>query len=203
MQTEFFFRHGIVECFGMMLLGMALLKLGVLTGASPNRVYLALMVVGYTIGLSVNVSEIRQLEGADFAPEALMNVLLTYDLGRVPMTLGHLGLIGLICRAPRLAGASRVFAAVGQMALTNYLTQSLICLLLFTGAGLALYGQFARHELYYIVVAIWVVQLIWSPLWLRHFRYGPAEWLWRSATYWRWQPLRRAAAPAPQLSAPT
>jgi uncharacterized protein len=203
MQTEFFFRHGIVECFGMMLLGMALLKLGVLTGASPNRVYLALMVVGYTIGLSVNVSEIRQLEGADFAPEALMNVLLTYDLGRVPMTLGHLGLIGLICRAPWLAGASRVFAAVGQMALTNYLTQSLICLLLFTGAGLALYGQFARHELYYIVIAIWMVQLIWSPLWLRHFRYGPAEWLWRSATYWRWQPLRRAAAPTSELSAPT
>lgn len=203
MQTEFFFRHGIVECFGMMLLGMALLKLGVLTGASPSRVYLAMIVVGYTIGLSVNVSEIRQLEGADFSPEALMNVLLTYDLGRVPMTLGHLGLIGLIGRAPWLASASRVFGAVGQMALTNYLTQSLFGLLIFTGAGLALYGQLARHELYYIVAAIWVVQLIWSPLWLRHFRYGPAEWLWRSATYWRWQPLRRAAAPASQLSAPT
>lgn len=203
MQTEFFFRHGIVECFGMMLLGMALLKLGVLTGASSTRVYLAMVVIGYTIGLTVNVSEVRQLESAVFAPEALMNALLTYDLGRVPMTLGHLGLIALICQAPWLDNVSRVFAAVGQMALTNYLTQSLICLLIFTGAGLARYGQLARHELYYVVVAIWVVQLIWSPLWLRHFRYGPAEWLWRSATYWRWQPLRRAAAPTPQVSAPT
>jgi len=203
MQTEFFFRHGIVECFGMMLLGMALLKLGVLTGASSNRVYVAMVVIGYTIGLTVNVSEVRQLESAAFAPEALMNVLLTYDLGRIPMTLGHLGLIALVCQTPWLENVSRVFAAVGQMALTNYLTQSLICLLIFTGAGLAWYGQLARHELYYVVVAIWIVQLVWSPLWLRHFRYGPAEWLWRSATYWRWQPLRRVAATPPQVSAST
>ncbi|MFC4309735.1 DUF418 domain-containing protein [Steroidobacter flavus] len=203
MQTEFFFRHGIVECFGMMLLGMALLKLGVLTGASSTHTYLMMIVVGYAIGLTVNVAEIRQLESANFSPQALMNVLLTYDLGRIPMTLGHVGLIALLCRIPWLTNASRVFAAVGQMALTNYLTQSLFGLLLFTGAGLALYGQLARHELYYVVIAIWVVQLIWSPLWLRHFRYGPAEWLWRSATYWRWQPLRRASASTTQVSAPT
>jgi uncharacterized protein len=203
MQTEFFFRHGIVECFGMMLLGMALLKLGVLTGASSTRTYLTMIVIGYAIGLTVNVSEIRQLESADFSPEALMNVLLTYDVGRIPMTLGHLGLIAIVCRTPWLTNASRVFAAVGQMALTNYLMQSLLCLLIFTGAGFALYGQLARHELYYVVIAIWAIQLICSPLWLRHFRYGPAEWLWRSATYWRWQPLRRASASASQVSAPT
>jgi uncharacterized protein len=203
MQTEFFFRHGIVECFGMMLLGMALLKLGVLTGASSTRTYLAMIVIGYTIGLIVNVAEVRHLEGADFSPQALMDVLLTYDLGRIPMTIGHLGLIALLCRTPWLTNASRVFAAVGQMALTNYLTQSLLCLLIFTGAGLALYGQLARHELYFVVIAIWAIQLIWSPLWLQHFRYGPAEWLWRSATYWRWQPLRRAPAATTQVSAPT
>lgn len=190
MQSVFFFRHGIVECFGMMLLGMALLKWGVLTGASSNRTYLLMIVVGYTLGLIVNAAEVRELEGGGFSPEAMMNALLTYDLGRIPMTLGHLGLIAIICRTPWLANASRVFAAVGQMALTNYLTQSLLCLLIFTGAGLAWYGQLARHELYYIVAVIWVLQLIWSPLWLRHFRYGPAEWLWRSLTYWRLQPMR-------------
>ncbi|WP_116808382.1 DUF418 domain-containing protein [Steroidobacter cummioxidans] len=191
MQTVYFFRHGIVECFGMMLLGMALLKWGVLRGATSTRVYLTLMIVGYAIGLSVRAFEIRALEDAGFAAEAQINALLTYDLGRVPMTLGHLGLIAILCRTAWFANASRVLAAVGQMALTNYLTQSLICLLIFTGAGLAWYGQLARHELYYVVAAIWVLQLIWSPLWLRHFRYGPAEWLWRSLTYWRVQPIRR------------
>jgi len=198
MQTVFFFRHGIVECFGMMLLGMALLKSGVLTGARPTRVYLAMIVVGYTIGLCVNVAEMRELESGGFSPEAMMNALLTYDLGRIPMTLGHLGLIAIMCRTPWLTNASRVLAAVGQMALTNYLTQSLLCLLIFTGAGLAWYGQLARHELYYVVAVIWMLQLIWSPLWLRHFRYGPAEWVWRSLTYWRLQPVRRAAAATAQ-----
>ncbi len=203
MQSVFFLRHGFLECFGMMLLGMALLKSGVLTGARSTRMYVAMIVVGYTIGLTVNVSEVRHLEAANFSPNAMMDVLLTYDLGRVPMTLGHLGAIAILCRTPWLANVSRVFAAAGRMALTNYLAQSLICLLIFTGAGLALYGQLARHELYYIVIAIWAMQLIWSPLWLQHFRYGPAEWLWRSATYWRWQPLRRLSAPVSQISAPT
>lgn len=203
MQSVYFFRHGIIECFGMMLLGMALLKWGVLSGISSTRVYLAMIVVGYTLGLSVNIFEVRELENAGFAPEAQMNALLTYDLGRIPMTLGHLGLIAIVCRSARFANASRVLARVGQMALTNYLTQSLICLLIFTGAGLAWYGQLARHELYYVVAAIWVVQLIWSPLWLRHFRYGPAEWLWRSLTYWRAQPIRRVGASSSQISAPT
>jgi uncharacterized protein len=60
----------------------------------------------------------------------------------------------------------------------------------FTGAGLALFGHLERHELYYVVVAIWIAQLIWSPLWLRRFRFGPAEWAWRSLTYWKKQPMR-------------
>ena len=109
------------------------------------------------------------------------------------MTLGHVGLIGLLYRTRRCRRRMRTSAAVGQMALTNYLAQSLICMFLFTGAGLALYGQLERHELYYVVAAIWIVQLIWSPLWLRRFRFGPAEWLWRSLTYWQLQPCAASA----------
>ncbi|MDY6946967.1 MAG: DUF418 domain-containing protein [Pseudomonadota bacterium] len=203
MQSEFFFRHGLVECLGMMLLGMALLKLGVLSGRRSTRVYLALVVIGYSIGLGVNVAEMRQLESGQFSPDALLRTYTTYDLGRIPMTLGHLALIALLHRTRWFANASRVLAAVGQMALTNYLSQSLLCLLLFTGAGLAWYGQLARHELYYVVIAIWITQLVWSPLWLRRFRHGPAEWLWRSLTYCRWQPLRRESSAPPPASAST
>jgi uncharacterized protein len=194
METQFFFRHGIVECLGMMLLGMALLKLGVLTGASSTRTYLTMIVVGYAIGLTVNTFEIRALEASGFAPERMVRSFMTYDLGRIPMTLAHLGVIALLCRTPWLAGVARVFAATGQMALTNYLSQSALCLFIFTGAGLAWYGQLSRLELYYVVAAIWILQLAWSPWWLRHFRYGPAEWIWRSLTYWRVQPLRRLPA---------
>jgi len=189
-ETVFFFEHGLLECLGMMLLGMALLKYGVLSGSAPRRVYATMVLVGYPLGLAVNLFETTNLVRDDFSVQALMTSYLTYDLGRIPMTLGHVGVIGLIYRLPALAGAMRALAATGQMALTNYLSQSLICMFLFTGAGLALYGQLERHELYYVVLAIWIVQLIWSPLWLRRFRFGPCEWVWRSLTYWKKQPMR-------------
>jgi len=189
-ETIFFFQHGLMECLGMMLLGMALLKYGVLSGKAPPRVYATLVLVGYTIGLAVNLFETTNLVREHFGIQALMTSYLTYDLGRIPMTLGHIGAIGLLYRLPALAGAMRTLAATGQMALTNYLSQSLICLFVFTGAGLARYGRLERHELYYVVLAIWIVQLIWSPLWLRRFRFGPAEWVWRSLTYWKLQPMK-------------
>ena len=175
-ETTFFIQHGLLECLGMMLLGMALLKYGVLTGAASRRVYLTMMLVGYAIGLAVNLFETSNLMRGEFGIESIIASYLTYDLGRIPMTLGHIGLIGLAYQTSALSAAMRNLGSVGQMALTNYLTQSLICMFLFTGAGLALYGHLERHELYYVVAAIWIVQLIWSPMWLRRFRFGPAEW---------------------------
>ena len=202
-ETDLFPRHALFESVGMMLLGMALLKLGIVSGQAATRTYLMMIVVGYSIGLSVNVWEMRLLERFDFAPEVLMRTTITYDLGRIPMTLGHLAAIGLICRTQWLKETSRLLAAVGRMALTNYLAQSAMAMFLFTGAGLAWYGQMSRHELYYIVFAIWIVQLLWSALWLKHFRYGPAEWLWRSLTHGRWQRLRHTTGSAAQVSTPT
>lgn len=192
LETGFFFQHGLLESLGMMLFGMALFKFGALTGAACARVYATLMLAGYALGLSVNLFETGNLVSGGFSTQALIASYLTYDLGRIPTTLGHIGLIGLLYRMPALSSVMRNLAAVGQMALTNYLSQSVICMFLFTGAGLALYGQLERHELYYVVAAIWIVQLICSPLWLRRFRFGPAEWLWRSLTYWQKQPMRHA-----------
>ncbi|HEY6642173.1 DUF418 domain-containing protein [Povalibacter sp.] len=191
-ETTFFIRYGFAECLGMMLIGMALLKLGILSGSAPRHVYAGMMAAGYAIGLGVNLWETRTLENSAFSIDAVTVTYLTYDLGRVPLTLAHLGLIGWLWQLPILHSAKRVLARVGQMALTNYLTQSIICGLLFTGAGLGLFGQFQRYELYYFVVAIWVVQLLWSPWWLNRFQFGPAEWLWRSLTYGRRQPMRIA-----------
>lgn len=192
-QTVFFLRHGLLESLGMMLLGMALLRQGVLDGSASSRMYLALLAGGYALGLSVNVHEVRVLWTSGFSTDALIDGYLSYDLGRIPMTLGHVGAVGLLCRTRALRPTVRALADVGRMALTNYLAQSVICMLIFTGAGWALYGQLERSDLYYAVAAIWIAQLIWSPLWLRHFRFGPAEWLWRSLTYGRSQPLRRTA----------
>jgi uncharacterized protein len=107
------------------------------------------------------------------------------------MTIGHLGALLLFVRSGALAWLRRAFAAVGQMAVTNYLMHSVVCGVLFI--GLHWYNQLERHELYYVVFAIWAAQLAISPLWLKYYRFGPVEWLWRTLTYMKRQPMRRAA----------
>jgi uncharacterized protein len=81
---------------------------------------------------------------------------------------------------------------VGQMAFTNYLTQSLLCGLFFNGIGWAMYGKLERKEVYYVVAVVWIIQIIWSNVWLRYFRFGPLEWCWRSLTYWKRQPMKKS-----------
>jgi len=76
------------------------------------------------------------------------------------------------------------------MALTNYLLDSVICTTIFYGFGLGLYGKVSRVPQLELVGAIWVFQLLISAIWLKYFRFGPVEWLWRSLTYWRLQPFR-------------
>jgi uncharacterized protein len=77
------------------------------------------------------------------------------------------------------------------MAFTNYIMQTIICTAIFYGHGFGYYGQVERSGQIAIVAAVWVFQLIASPIWLRHFFFGPLEWLWRSLTYWQRQPFRR------------
>jgi uncharacterized protein len=97
----------------------------------------------------------------------------------------------LLCKHRKLIRLTGVLAAVGRTALTNYLMQSIICTTVFYGHGLGLFGRVERIGQIGIVLAVWIVQIAASMLWLRYFRYGPAEWLWRSLTYLRVQPIAR------------
>jgi uncharacterized protein len=179
------------DLFSMMLAGMALFKLGMLHVGHPRAVYAWMVAIGYGIGLSVNYLELRHVLDANFDVLALMKVGVSYDAGRVAMTTGHLGLLMLFCNSGVLRWLQRRLAAVGQMALSSYVTHSVVCALLFGGFGLGLYGRLQRHELYYVVFAIWCVQLVISPIWLKRYQFGPLEWLWRTLTYGRRQPMRR------------
>jgi uncharacterized protein len=75
-----------------------------------------------------------------------------------------------------------------------------VCGFLFIGLGW--FNQLERHQLYYVVFMIWAAQLVISPLWLRHFRFGPVEWLWRYLTYLRRPPLRHTAVPVTAMASP-
>jgi uncharacterized protein len=185
----------------MMLIGMALFRLGVLTLERSTRLYLAMLVVGYGVGLTVNYLETRWVLDHQFSAIAFAQANMSYDLGRLAMTVGHLGALLLFVRSGVLPWLRRSLAAVGQMAVTNYLAQSIICGTVFIGLGY--FNRLERYELYYVVFAVWIVQLLWSPLWLRYFRFGPVEWLWRYLTYMKRPPFRRTAVPASAAPAPT
>jgi uncharacterized protein len=182
------------DAIGMMLIGMGLFRIGLLTGERSRRLYALMALGGYAVGLATNIAEASWLIRNGFSVVAFAQTDISYEVGRLAMTVGHLGAMLWIVKNGLLPRTRRAMAAVGQMALTNYLAQSVAYLVLFILLGF--YGQFSRAELLLVVLAIWAVQLAFSTWWLSRYRFGPLEWLWRALTYGTRPPLRRAA-PAP------
>ncbi len=200
-QSWYLYRY-FFDIFGMMMLGMALFRSGVLTLESRTRTYLAMVGGGYAIGLTGNIAEARWIMDNGFSALSYAQAAISYDISRLAMTMGHLGLLMLFLRSGLLPWFRRSMAAVGRMALTNYLTHSVVALVIFILLGW--WGALERHQLYYIVLAIWLVQIVISPIWLKHFHFGPVEWLWRYLTYGKKPQFRRkdVAPPAGAIPIP-
>jgi uncharacterized protein len=193
-QSSDFYGYAFIDAVGMMMIGMGLLRLGILTGARSRRFYATLAVLGLGLGVPAAVASTRALELDKFDPVAVAWVTAVYDPTRLAVALGHIGIVMLLARASWARWLTRSLADVGRMALTSYLGASIICSTLFNGYGFGLFGVLDRPQLYLVTLAIWFAQLAFSRIWLRAFRFGPAEWLWRSLTYWKRQPLRRTHA---------
>jgi uncharacterized protein len=191
---------GIWDVAGMMLIGMALMKMGVFSAAKSYRYYAVMALVGYAYGASAGMFVVWDWTRNGFAPGTRW--LTLYDTTRLAVAIGHIGIVMMICKAGALRFLTSSLAAVGRMALTNYVMHSVIVMFVFTGLGFSLFGQLARHELYFVVGGIWLFQLVASPVWLRYFQFGPLEWLWRSLTYKKMQPMKiRQPVPQPEPAA--
>jgi uncharacterized protein len=191
-QTVGFLLGGFFFAASRMLLGMGLMKLDVFSARRSPRFYAWMAGLGYGIGLPLMVFDALEMNRHEFKWDYLMRGGIFYNVfGSIVVALGHVGLIMLIVQSGALVWLTRRLAAVGRMALSNYLTHSIVCTTLFYGYGFGLFGQINRTGLAAIVLTIWVIQLLISPIWLKYFRFGPAEWVWRSLTYWRVQPMRR------------
>ena len=178
------------RCSGMMLLGMALYKWGFLDGRRERPTYATTAAICLPVGLGLAWYGAMAMDRVRFAmPERLLLDLWNYA-GAVLASVGYAALLILAVKRDILRGLRRRLAAVGQMALTNYLMHSIVTSIVFLGWGFGLAGQLDYAEQLYFVAAIWAVQLILSPIWLARYRFGPAEWLWRSLTYWQRQPMR-------------
>lgn len=183
---------GVWRVGGLMLLGMALMKLGVLSGERNTRFYQRMTLFGYGVGLPLAVLSAVTLEGHQFDPlyVARYGGIPNY-FGSILVAFGHIGAVMLVVKSGAFEAAVERFAAVGRTALSNYLAHSLVMTSLFYGYGMGLYGEVPRSVQQGFVVALIGLQLLLSPWWLKHFRFGPAEWLWRSLTYRQRQPMRR------------
>ncbi len=182
---------------GMMLFGMAAMKARLITGERPTKVYAAMVAVGFGIGLPL-ASAVTWYKLAYGSGDGAQTMLLfaAHYLPTVCVVCGWVGLVLLLCKQAWFAKLSYPLASVGRMALTNYLSQTLIVTFLFYGHGFALFAKLERPTMFGIVLGVWALQLVWSPLWLSRFRFGPMEWVWRSLTYGRLEPMRRRASPA-------
>jgi uncharacterized protein len=192
LQTFMFAIWTFWRALGLMLVGMGLMKLGVFAATRTPAFYSRLALAGIGLGLPlVAIGGWMQFHhGFDMPWHFALDGHFNY-VGSILMALGYVGVVMRLCQSGTLAGLRRRLAAVGRMALTNYLMQTLLMTFIFYGWGLANYGRVERYQLSLFVVGTWAIQLVISPIWLSRFRFGPAEWVWRTLTYGRAQPMRR------------
>jgi uncharacterized protein len=188
--TSFELVFWLMRALACMLVGMGLMKLSVFAADRSFAFYGALVGVGYGVGLPIVAVGVWQLARHHFEPVYLELVGRQFNfVGSFLVALGHVGLVMWVCKKGWMRALARRLAAVGRMALTNYLAQSIVGMAVFSGWGLGEFAGLTQAQLWLVVGALWAAQLGWSAWWLARFRYGPAEWLWRSATYGRWQPM--------------
>jgi uncharacterized protein len=161
---------------------LALFLLGVYFAHSPffdtgqhRRTHQTILFLGFFLGIILQV-----VGGA------------AQGLGSIGLSLSYASGVTLICARTNRSIVGRSLVAAGRTALTNYLGQSVVCGFFFYSYGLGLFGQLTLAQAVLLAVPIFVGQLIFSTVWLRFFQFGPMEWVWRTLTYWRIQPMRRS-----------
>ena len=178
----------IIEMFwrscAMMFLGMILYRRGILSAEKSTVYYRKLMWVGFIPGLILSGIGLSQAYDFEWNAGYIMNIGANYKfVSGLFMALGYIGLVIWCYKKGILKKFQNRLQATGRMAFTNYIGMSVICTLIFNGHGLGLFGMFDRLQQFLIVISVWVLILILSPLVLKNYRFGPLEWLWRKLTY--------------------
>ncbi len=177
--------------FAMLLLGIAMARSGVLTAPNEHRRLLrGLRRWGLPVGLTVSAAAAMLTVGSSADSMAAGIGFLLQLLSAPAFCLGFVAWVAML-QAQRQPGQLASLGACGRMSLTIYLAQSLLCALIFTSYGLGLFAQVGPAACLAIAVGVAGVLALFSRCWLKRYRFGPLEWLLRSATYWRWQPIRR------------
>ena len=189
-----FIGFGIFRITGCMLIGMAFYKLGILSAQRSSQFYKKLIYFCLIPGLAMAIYSAYSLNESGFVDAKTVQMKLAqYNyLGSMLMAIGYIGLFNLFYLSDGFKQLKTRLQAVGQMAFTNYITQSVICTGIFYGFGFGLFSSLTRFEMILVAIGVLALQLIWSQWWLSKFKFGPLEWLWRSLTYFKPQPMKRS-----------
>ncbi len=193
METQFFLLWASWRVLGLMLWGMALLKVGALSAEWPAQRYRNLIALALLVGIPlISSGTYRDFKsGWDFRESFFYGMHWNW-WGSYLVSGGWIGAVMLLRQSGAVPAMMSRLAAVGRMAFSNYILHSVLCTFIFYGHGLGLFGSVSRVGQAAVVLGVWALQLWLSPIWLRRFQFGPLEWLWRSLTYWQRQPMRAA-----------
>lgn len=170
-----------------------LFLLGLLAGrqglfSAPNRrIWLGILLIALPVALVFKGFVAYWLWTDTYSP---LTVGYSFGIGGPALMFVYLAALNLLLSRKVWQRRLALFSPIGRMALTNYLTQSVVCTLIFNAYGLGYFGDLGLSLTLPLVLVVYTLQLLFSRFWLARFRIGPAEWLWRSLTYGAWQPLR-------------
>lgn len=184
LQTVVFMIEMFWRASAMMLLGMILYRKGILSAEKSIGYYKKLMWVGFVPGLILSGIGLNEVYASNWNAGYVMNIGANFKfVSGLFMALGYIGLV-IWCYKKEIFKRFQIrLRATGRMAFTNYIGMSVICTLIFNGHGLGLFGRFDRLQQFLVVISVWILILIISPLVLKNYRFGPLEWLWRKLTY--------------------
>jgi uncharacterized protein len=180
----------------MFLIGVYFGKQQIFQNLEANRpLFRKLLIWGLIIGIPGNAIYATLIIPISRVASSWTLALATVSqgIGAPMLCLAYVSAFALLAGTPTWGKRLSVLAPVGQMALTNYLTQSIVCTLIFYGYGLGLFGRMGAALGIGLTIAIYLLQIPISHWWMKRFKYGPAEWLWRSLTYLKPQPMRRTS----------
>ncbi|HZI01424.1 MAG TPA: DUF418 domain-containing protein [Flavisolibacter sp.] len=191
---DLFFQSRISKVLGMFIFGYLMGREGFYKKALDDKGLLVkVAIAGLLIGLPAKYALANYMEGDGYYNLTLQGWYQTvvYALGVVPLAFAYMAIFFLLAHSRVGRGILQQFRYVGKMAFSNYILHSVIGLFFFTGVGLALDRQVG--PLYYTLFGftVFLVQIVLSRIWLHYFEYGPVEWIWRSATYRKWQPMKK------------
>ena len=179
----------LLRALGLILVGAGLYRTGFMNGRLPPRTYRLTAMVGLAVGIPLAAAGVILTAANDYSREIAFVGQIPNTLGTIPAAMGYMSLI-ILWNNHANSWLKQRLRAVGRMALTNYLTQSVLGVVVLT-VLLADVDFINRSAVLAFALAVWALQLWWSQAWLSRYQFGPAEWLWRVATYRKLQPLRR------------